>query len=774
MGRNVQDGMCRSIYYKQTGVMPEQSLYHAVLSSKEEILNYVVIDTFTPIRFLLSRTYYFPYQWRKLLLEACRVQQPILRNNYLSTLYQEVKDKESHTIITTDSTSAYSLSLNKVVRQFDNIYDNPMLCCLLSYFVRAEATAYPDQFFELYSKGANKEISASQLPMREQQLDYSCLTTDDVGTGIHHEVESFPYRTVALFKSHIKKSTFHFTSPGYVLFPYYNKRKNIGYATQSNLERRILGYNLPKQATKYTTLDLLKWYHLTGEEVEGPLEGRQSFNFGDIKPRFYYCLGGTCHWDGLYVKDLASDLVKMFPSTHPFSRFEIKRIKIISEDLVFITYDYTSFTTSLAELRYFLWYISTLFDNVEVCVLDVHTGPKMVNLATLLHRYNTSINQNSEYSIARIIGQRLCDGEIEILSQNRSGSLGVQGNIVFSTLNHGVSLSGLTDTPDEDSCVGDDAALSLHIRLLAVFGVIANKLGAINPEKVTVIHPPHIDDVAASTRDAYKYLKRPVHVQWGGAIITGFLDFFPNLAPIIFPGGDGIHSGIDESEGSTLRTFVMQWGRFLNVMRSTPFSMDQVDEDIEFILIIIRSVYTRAGLPYDGAIPGSGFKYVNLSRYYSKDEEPTLYNVNFYVPPCDNAVVFQTDWLELLLARLAGREFSTPVWVTGPVPMPQWTFAGDECFVTSTPLSRLLVGLDYASAEVVIRPARFDEMFVDEYGDFIRGKEKGRYQELIDLRIYDLPSWYADAWQKLYPTPSGNTRYYEATVEISTMFGESE
>jgi hypothetical protein len=183
MGRNVQDGMCRSIYYKQTGVMPEQSLYHAVLSSKEEILNYVVIDTFTPIRFLLSRTYYFPYQWRKLLLEACRVQQPILRNNYLSTLYQEVKDKESHTIITTNSTSAYSLSLDKVVRQFDNIYDNPMLCCLLSYLVRAEATAYPDQFSELYSKGANKEISASQLPTREQQWParFDEMSVDEYG-----------------------------------------------------------------------------------------------------------------------------------------------------------------------------------------------------------------------------------------------------------------------------------------------------------------------------------------------------------------------------------------------------------------------------------------------------------------------------------------------------------------------------------------------------------------------------------------------------------------
>jgi hypothetical protein len=762
--------------------MTDTSLYRAVLTSSKTSLSHIWFENYTPIRRLLSTIYYYPYQWRKLLLEACRVQQPVRSNRHLTKLYKDTKKGARAIQVRVQNRHRrytwVTLTLRSVIDTFENIYDNPMLCALLSYFVRAEGAHNPTEFFDLFAIGSRKEILASQSGMREQQLDYSCLTTDDKGAGIHFEIAAFPYRTVALFKKHIKQSITHFTSPGFMLFPYYNGRKNIGYKTQTLLEADMIGPTRKEmrreQPKRYTTLSLLQWYHKSGKQIGGPLELRHSFKPNDLKPRLYYCLGGDCFWDGLYVKDIAKDLVKMFPSTHPFSRFEVKRIVIIGEDEVFITYDYTSFTTSLAELRYCLWNISTLFDKVKVWCLDVHAGPIQVDLGDLLRNYNSSINENSEFDVSRLFKDRLNWDETDIFTQTRSGSLGVQGNIVFSTLNHGISLSGLTDTPDQDSCVGDDAAFKIHMSMLVTFGIIANKLGVINDEKVTKIRPPTLEDTKAFQRDSYKYLKRPIGLQYGGQLITGFLDFFPNLSPVIFPAGDGIHSTANEDLDLVIKTFVMQWGRFLNTMANTPYSTDQVDEDIEFILIIIRSVYLKAHLPFEGCIPGSGFQYRNVSAYYKEGDPDVMYNVNFYVPPCDNLSVFRTDWLELLLARYAGREFTTPVWVTASIPMPEWTYPGDECFVTSTPLAKLLEGLSYISAKQVLKTATFDEKFVDEFGEFIRGKDKGLYLELIEVTIEGLPGWYRSAYEVLYPRPSGITRYHEATLEAHTLFGSDE
>lgn len=732
-------------------------------------------DTLTPIRRAVSVIFYIPLSWRKLLLDACRIQRPILQNQHLSDSFHNIKIYGACVAIPRRGQSSTSertvdFYLSDLAQLFDHIYDNPFLCCILSYFVRAESTYFRSEFLSLLDESAIKEISASQQGDVTMQLNYRPLFTQDESEGIHLEIDRFPKKTVLMWQHHLASAIEHFSRRDVVLLPYFNPRKNIGYVTQRNLHMLMHNEVPYQQPTDYTTLDLLKFYAETGQRVPGPLEIRQAWKFNDLKPRTYYCLGGDSYFEGMYIKAFANYLVRAFPSTHPFSRFDVHRMGAIDSDHIFITYDYTSFTTSLAELKHFLWYLSTGFDQVEVQVLDCHKGLVSTNLGEMIRDYNEAVNQNQEYDVSRVLANLRGDGN-DCLNQTRSGSLGVQGNIVFSTLNHGISLSGLTDTPDEDSCVGDDAALRLHLSLLLIFGTIACKLGLINPEKVTQIRSPDLEDTSATTRDSYKYLKRPIAVNWGGELITGFLDFFPNFAPIYYPKGDGIHTVSVEEEHTAIESFCMQWGRFLSTMYRTSFLDSMVEDDIEFILRIIRSVYRRCRLPFEGSIPSVGHYLTDDPLNPGHQIERVI---DFYVPSCEGPEVFDTPWLDVLLARFDRTRFITPVRVREPVPIPDWVFPGCEFIATLSPFTRLLEGLGHIRSETIREEREFNEQFVNEFRNFLTGKDKETtFHGLYTFTVDTLPHWYHDYVINTTPVHTIGRRYGDATEEIRTLFGDS-
>lgn len=136
-------------------------------------------DNFTPLRRLLAVIYYLPMDWRKPILDACRIQRPITENKHLSSSYYAIKNSAYRVAIPRKRGSDIyeTFYISDVDEAFKNFYDNPLLCSCPSYFVRAEGSIFLDQFLQVKDDTSLKEISASQLPDRPQQLDYTCLGT---------------------------------------------------------------------------------------------------------------------------------------------------------------------------------------------------------------------------------------------------------------------------------------------------------------------------------------------------------------------------------------------------------------------------------------------------------------------------------------------------------------------------------------------------------------------------------------------------------------------
>jgi hypothetical protein len=131
------------------------------------------LDTLTPFRQLISMIAYLPFKWRKLLLNACRIQQPILLNNTLKTEYANLEEKSltvhyqvrkrkfrsyrgkgKARFVSTDRT----ITLLEIIDIFENIHHSPILCTALSYFCRAEQTFRPDEFIAIRLAAIIKEF----------------------------------------------------------------------------------------------------------------------------------------------------------------------------------------------------------------------------------------------------------------------------------------------------------------------------------------------------------------------------------------------------------------------------------------------------------------------------------------------------------------------------------------------------------------------------------------------------------------------------------------
>lgn len=751
------------------------SLYTATQGRLFSEEDYDISPYFTPLRRLIKIIYHLPLGFRKLILDMCRIQQPIRQNTHLAESYTSLLDAEGRFFAystTRDRSPNREMSYEALIDILDNFYDNPFLCCMISYFVRSEATYFQSEFLAEKEKNMIKELSASQSIDRDQQLDYACLFTDDDLRPVHMELApAVPYRTISIWNDRL--SEIHSSSPGCapgtLLWPFYNGRKNVSYATQQRLCEAMRLPNYP-QPTEYTSLDLLKWYHETGEQIMGPLEIRQNWKFGDLKPRTYYCLGGDAYWNGLFIKEVANHMITFFQSTHPFTRFDVKRIHMINPDEVLITYDYASFTTKLSELKYFLWYVGSALKGISCYALDVYQGPVELDLGQLILEYNEAINHHQVFTYARQYGTNQFTEET-FLRQTCSGSLGVQGNIVFSTLNHGVSLSGLTDTPDLDSCVGDDSAFKIALLLLATAYGIINKLGIINPTKVTTIHRPDIEDFRAVQRSGFKYLKRPLAVLQDGALQTGFLDSFPNIAPCLFPDGDGIHDVTNDDLGIALASFCMQWGKFLSTFSHTAYTQYPDDDaDITFLLSTIQSVYDKYGLPRWGIIPSPGACYILPAR---GGEPSSAHKLTFWVPPCETVMVFTNpDWVIALLAAYGGQEVTLPVTVGSSIPPERDIQVGSVFRSTKeSQLVRLMVSLGAWSEEKFT----YTDVFTRVLAERMQATFDGKVDDpvLCEYAVLKDITWYHSVYDYLYAQINPETTYVEKLVAKASLFGDT-
>jgi len=676
--------------------------------------------TNTPIFQILLLIYYIPLTWRKWLLDICRVQvSPLINTSLRLFIFQEPSIHYYHT-----PRGSYRISKMELARFMDNLHDSSVDLSLVSYFARAEGFNDRTEATNVIRDQIDKEFMAAVLyPVGQTQMNnYDWIEpSGDFQTSTEAKFNRGLYRLRKQFSIHHKT----------LIMPYRTDLKNVGYRCQSML-REAKSEGNSSDLMDSTTGDLLRHYYKTGIQVQGPLEVRLRWDYGILKPRVYYSLGGSSYWPGLYIQPIANALNEILQVTDPATRFDVSRLRDVSPEEILVTYDYTSFTTCLAELKFFLHWLGISLRGITMDVLDVNTGVEAIDIGDYILAYNQACNIHQEFDMSRIFGN---DEEFTCYRQGRSGSLGTQGNIAFSTLNHGVHLSTFTQTPDEDSCVGDDALLVIQQVLFPTFCEYVRSLGHINDSKFSSI--PFPETPADSQRHAFKYLKRPLAVDFMGYIRTGTLDSFPNIAPVLgllseFRSAHSFTSNMDEAS-----TFSMQIGRFLANLDQDPVGLSYASEDaLNLILRIFQIAYKRSGLNIHGGFPGSYT--VGL-----KDNA----RVHFFYPAVDSTNIFGSNWFNDLYLQYFNEEITIPTRSPVDIP-PEFGLLPGSTFVAtlSHPLVHLLADLGCVRTRTLKRSVPFTESLKIELEEVIYyGRNDKLGKVMAEVTVVEKPSWYDEA-----------------------------
>jgi len=698
-----------------------------------------------PVLRLISWIYHLPIEHRKAVIDACRIQAPIWINKSLSATFNSLQPVMIYLDHGPSELSLIVITKEILADIMDRIYSFPILCSLAAYFARAESTEFLQGFLIEKTRSFNKELQAALwYENYGQALDY---------TGVFHASDNrvnpqlpgnISWRVRSMVDTGLRHIAQYFSSStAKPLLPSYNGRKNVSYSTcRWYAHYHGLNHDDDNISTSITTLDLLRLYYETGEKAQGVIEMRQAWFFNDLKPRTYYCLGGNDFFHGMYIQALSNLFCAMFPSTNPFTRFSVERIGSLNYDDLLVTYDYTSFTTSLQELQFFLFWLAEHVGDVPVAYLDVFCGVKESSLRHILHDYNQAVNQHQMFSIERFQHME----ELITLRQGRSGSLGVKGNIVFSTTLHGLSLADITNTPDDDCCVGDDALCKIQAWYIAIFITCVNNLGTIHPEKFTTIAPIRPDEERSQYAEQFKFLKRPLNLDHNNIPRLGTLDFFPSVADAMFPEGDGIHTvtpGFDEF--TTAKTFAMQVGRYYRNHCGHASNLILEDGTSELILQFFGRVYGEYGLPLCGGIPGNFV----VKKQFGFDQAG-----DYFCPPVDTVDVFDIPWMEILLGRFYGQKMTLPVTCGGTMPPPPEVCMGQKFRATSdVQVLSLLVDLGVLEKEVEVRWEFFDQATCEEFMLKMEGGGRNTGEPLLSTYtvISEPPDWWTDIVSYEYP-----------------------
>jgi hypothetical protein len=197
-------------------------------------------------------------------------------------------------------------------------------------------------------------------------------------------------------------------------------------------------------------LELL--YSRTGYTIRGPTEMRTSFGLNDLRPRTYYARGPDVFYPSRYIQAIFNVLVDMIPVTERYQRYLVTQLMMQDHETLLI-YDYSSFTSSLHEIKNFTEALARYFSGTDITVVDSYEGVKTVDLGELLMDFNETCNNFPSFTIRPYNGPHQYSDNVDY---HNCGMLGVPGNISSCTLLHGIHLAILLCSV-LCRAVGDDA-----------------------------------------------------------------------------------------------------------------------------------------------------------------------------------------------------------------------------------------------------------------------------------------------------------------------------
>lgn len=341
-----------------------------------------------------------PIHLRKVTMTFCRVQQSPYRHPTLKSLLKI----HGPYLITLDSFTEYLRPLrsyspdnltfqNLVAHPFRSIYSDPIGCSILSMYLRMAPIEDDAGMQDMLVESIMKEISANAGRDRPQEFDYrTCFGNglDDIRRPLSANTPPRP-NISAEYTSRFRK--WRRSMEGRVLYP---QSSNNTTSMSSQDEMHYIIYNSARITSSFlrTTKDAEYIYHHYGfEGFTGACEMRLAFKHNDVKPRIYYCMG-TLGWKySRYIHKIVDSIMKLFPHTSPATRFDVTRIEIDTENLSYVMiYDYSTFTSNLSELKYFLRSLADFCKgifgcmNERTCLIPFRYNSNALRCQCRLHR----------------------------------------------------------------------------------------------------------------------------------------------------------------------------------------------------------------------------------------------------------------------------------------------------------------------------------------------------------------------------------------------------
>jgi hypothetical protein len=387
-------------------------------------------------------------------------------------------------------------------------------------------------------------------------------------------------------------------------------------------------------------------------------------------------------------------------------------------------YDYSSFTSNLTELKYFLQEFASWCEDTSVNVVDSHFGPTTVSLGSLISSYNDDVNIHPEMDMSGIFNC-LHDERPYIEKASRSGLLGVYGNIVFSTFLHALVLSHICGSEDLCNVVGDDAIGIVEAEEWTMLDILeaVRLLGDVEETKQeSWIGSQVIDD-----SHGWQFLKRPLD-RLGNTLFTGRIIDVP-LAVYVAPPGDNMHTQQLGSFSNRLRSFLMQCSRLLDRLHDLEHKLSE--EEINFALQYLRTCYHHFHIPLRGALPP-----VKHPRMES--------DLHMAIPIIARESVSK-HWHILLVEEMQNQGFSLPRHTFHQVDPKRFFTIGDSFYASSSQLMDLAVDLGWATKELEKTYVLMTPDVARLYLRFLDGEHT-----LLYLYTYtvDPPIW----WKRVFDT----------------------
>jgi hypothetical protein len=531
-------------------------------------------------------------------------------------------------------------------------------------------------------EGFFKEFNASQNSFKDHRFDYSSLRF--FGTGLHDtrhhpEWDTICRDIIPIFVARVHRS---------VLFPDVNRVKNVGRKTAYE----YLRHRPTKSAVEVTTLDLEILYAEEGIKIEGPCEVRSAFRYNDLKPRVYYCQGGTSYHASKYMRSIAVHFMESIPATKRKARDDpYSKLSLTTEpqDWV-VNWDLTTFTTRLKELKHFMWYFIELcrgysLSRKPIHLFDTQEGVIAYSLLDLLHDYNESMNMFPEFDISRMFDyvSEMADDN-DLFRCKNGGLLGVPGNIGMSTGLHGLIANQIVG--DHAVCVGDDAiAVTQGYPTKIIRGI--EQLGLIERSKFQITPP--VEQYGQELE--LKFLKRRVTRTIFG-LKTDFLLGLPVLSEsILCPQSGRIAL---PTRQQVIEKVIMSLGRILwNVQEHCD---DVTDNDLIQIESYFRYLFTFHQIPTTGRIPPVRIPH-EADSFLITMAIPSL-NFREYDPRI-------LDWAEFVYDSSLQTNFTMPSFAAQDMPYEEELYSGT--FLTRKhPCWKLLEDLGYLEVKPMFETFR--------------------------------------------------------------------